>query len=446
VRRYRPDLAKRKDIREWLRLSRQDIKEYLGRYNPGGVVMSVKWGTPAFRRMRSVVARRVWAKRKRKGGKGTCFWCKKPVYTDGVHRQGHFFHKTHYETWKRGFKPEQFKNPRKGRAVRNLRESRCACCGKVWEGAECRCSNDWCYKCKSCLKHCECRLAKKSDARNPGPIKHRQSKFLGRIYINRRDPKLFSRGHGPPPLGFRYASLYEIRELQKKGVLPPYHNPLAIGYHDWSVNPGARSRPPAAWFAKMKARVRAEYPDRSDADINRIVAGIWWGYSDATRRRIGRKYERMAANPLAIGYHDWSANPLAIGKHDWSTNPYFRDMSPAEQRACLKELKRAWKHPEEFISEESASMRPRHAKLSRQLMLKHALEYKRLRSSGANPVTAHPNWVFDWGSGGFRWANPFRKSTRRRCPNPLCGNPILFEPGVIGGKCPHCGVEVAVVK
>ena len=50
------------------------------------------------------------------------------------------------------------------------------------------------------------------------------SKWLGQVYINRSDPHNFARGHGTPPLGFRYASLNEIRRLQWLGILAPYHS------------------------------------------------------------------------------------------------------------------------------------------------------------------------------------------------------------------------------
>jgi len=67
-----------------------------------------------------------------------------------------------------------------------------------------------------------------------------------------------------------------------------------------------KARPPAEWMAKMRIRVMAQYPDvRSirkepcksiarkkgyKAGIDCIVAGIWHDYSDATKRRLIKKY------------------------------------------------------------------------------------------------------------------------------------------------------------
>lgn len=50
---------------------------------------------------RSEITKAAWRKRKREGGIGTCFHCKRIVYVGGIRREGRLFHKTCYWTWSR---------------------------------------------------------------------------------------------------------------------------------------------------------------------------------------------------------------------------------------------------------------------------------------------------------------------------------------------------------
>ena len=115
---------------------------------------------------------------------------------------------------------------------------------------------------------------------------------------------------------------------------PKLQNPLAYGPTGF--------RPPAAWFAKMLARMRAGYRKRKGQSeesykdaLGRIVGGIWSKFSDATRRKILLKYEPAAArakglNPLMghcpVHGGDIAVNPTAkrvkcsAGEH-WLTMP-----------------------------------------------------------------------------------------------------------------------------
>ena len=60
----------------------------------------------------------------------------------------------------------------------------------------------------------------------------------------------------------------------------------------------ANPRPPASWFSQMSARVAAHYPrERGESiaryrkSISRIVGGVWYNFSEATRKRLIRKYD-----------------------------------------------------------------------------------------------------------------------------------------------------------
>lgn len=73
---------------------------------------------------------------------------------------------------------------------------------------------------------------------------------------------------------------------------------------------GARElnpRPPARWWAIMWSKTAASYPRKAGetlkhyrASISRIVAGIWWKFDEATRKRLIKKYERMATPSKAL--------------------------------------------------------------------------------------------------------------------------------------------------
>lgn len=45
-------------------------------------------------------------------------------------------------------------------------------------------------------------------------------------------------------------------------------------------------RPPKSWFNKMKRKTKRQYPTYGEKRVNKIVAGIWYGYKPSTRKRI----------------------------------------------------------------------------------------------------------------------------------------------------------------
>jgi lysophospholipase L1-like esterase len=55
-------------------------------------------------------------------------------------------------------------------------------------------------------------------------------------------------------------------------------------------NPDVKARPPAEWMAKMLPRIKAQYPKYSKRRLMKIISGIWHDYSDATKRRLIKKY------------------------------------------------------------------------------------------------------------------------------------------------------------
>jgi len=48
---------------------------------------------------RSELSKSIWRKRKREGGKGTCFHCKRAVFAGGTRREGRLYHKTCWHLW-----------------------------------------------------------------------------------------------------------------------------------------------------------------------------------------------------------------------------------------------------------------------------------------------------------------------------------------------------------
>lgn len=71
---------------------------------------------------------------------------------------------------------------------------------------------------------------------------------------------------------------------------------------------GYSVRPPWLWFFSTKEMMKEMYPDRSDADLNTIVAGIWHKMSQETQMGI---VERMLK-----GEDGLMATPLPLGKED----------------------------------------------------------------------------------------------------------------------------------
>jgi len=72
----------------------------------------------------------------------------------------------------------------------------------------------------------------------------------------------------------------------------------ATASHHLGMNP----RPPAAWFAETKARIKGSYPRASKGRLDRITAGIWWKLPESTRERLIERYDNPTqSNPKNRG-------------------------------------------------------------------------------------------------------------------------------------------------
>ena len=56
---------------------------------------------------RSAISKRAWRRRKREGGKATCFYCGRNIYAGGVIIGVRQYHKTCFAFAKAGFRPKQ---------------------------------------------------------------------------------------------------------------------------------------------------------------------------------------------------------------------------------------------------------------------------------------------------------------------------------------------------
>jgi len=82
----------------------------------------------------------------------------------------------------------------------------------------------------------------------------------------------------------------DVEALKKgKGV---EHIPAYLKAKKKALNP-VKSRPPKKWWDKMLKRISAmkKYREFPVKRKHKIVAGIWHDYSDATKRRLLKRYE-----------------------------------------------------------------------------------------------------------------------------------------------------------
>lgn len=87
-------------------------------------------------------------------------------------------------------------------------------------------------------------------------------------------------------------------------TLPPRGTGQRRIYQDMSLtNP----RPPATWWAKIWAKMAAQYPRGPRESIktwkkaiDQITAGIWWGYPGDTRERLIAEYDVRAVPAAAL--------------------------------------------------------------------------------------------------------------------------------------------------
>lgn len=58
-------------------------------------------------------------------------------------------------------------------------------------------------------------------------------------------------------------------------------------YHS-SKTVEAKERPPKGWWNEMQKKTKAnpKYEGFSDERIDKIVGGIWYGYDEATRKKL----------------------------------------------------------------------------------------------------------------------------------------------------------------
>jgi len=57
----------------------------------------------------------------------------------------------------------------------------------------------------------------------------------------------------------------------------------------YNIISGNPRRPPKKWWTETRGRVKQQYPTYSEERIDRITAGIWYGYSEKTRKRIAAR-------------------------------------------------------------------------------------------------------------------------------------------------------------
>jgi len=182
---------------------------------------------------RSWIMRSAWRRRKRKGGRGVCTYCHHTIWIGGVVYDGRKYHKSCLESAKAGLTRKQagVGNPRKG-----------------IEGFY----------------------------------------YMDGKFISRESPSKKTRDKVCKALNARVVSVSEFTH----SVIGP-----SLRIDLTSKQAKSNPRPPAAWFSRMAARVAAHYPrERGESlasyrkSISKIVAGIWYNFSAATRKRLIRKY------------------------------------------------------------------------------------------------------------------------------------------------------------
>ena len=208
---------------------------------------------------RSELSKRIWRKRKREGGKATCFYCFKPIYARGVMMEGRPYHKVCAELYGAGLKRAEL--------VRNSR----------LDDRRRRIPRD-------AFRYFGAREL------NPGAHWHDEQAKKALEYLEQK-------GRSEYVEGVLDAHLQSMTASRAQGILNPRYVFGPTGF-----------RPPAKWFAKMAQGVSASYFGKKlrdltksqSARVGQIVGGIWARFSDKTRLEILKKYEPAAAraNPI----------------------------------------------------------------------------------------------------------------------------------------------------
>jgi hypothetical protein len=56
-------------------------------------------------------------------------------------------------------------------------------------------------------------------------------------------------------------------------------------------------RPPSGFFETMRPKIKKQYPRRSKAIQDKIIAGIFYNYPEETRAKIIKQYDTVKVNP-----------------------------------------------------------------------------------------------------------------------------------------------------
>ena len=211
---------------------------------------------------RSELSKKIWRRRKREGGKGTCAFCHKSIFTGGVRYRGLPYHKTCLGFAMRGLRPEQLANPQLSSItdINPLSEEQLLLLSKR-------------FKVGRILTE---------------PISRQKAMVLGPL----------------APRGWFMAQYLHkpIKEIAYFGwFLKPSEHEKIMGLR--TGNPRARTawryygatpmnpRPPARWWSEWFPKIRAAYPGASGERAARITAGIWWDFPESTRKMLIKRYE-----------------------------------------------------------------------------------------------------------------------------------------------------------
>lgn len=254
---------------------------------------------------RSEISKKAWRTRKREGGEATCLFCKKPIFAGGVLYGGKKYHKSCLEAKKFGLTKRQagVKNPRLdpwGVPIGYYEYSRHYSEEEAREVAK--------------------RLRKKG--RTVIVLAEGYRMTMWAVFVKKRadeNPRRRSRDgfyYGAAALNPIDISEYDKMEKEslrlhqkgnKEAELAIRGMMSSFDIKGVTFNP----RPPARWWVEIWAKTAAGYPKKAGeslkkyrADISRITAGIWYKLSEATRKRLTKRYERLAvpartlANPI----------------------------------------------------------------------------------------------------------------------------------------------------